>query len=278
MAGEWYYTVNSQQVPTPVSSEQLRQLATSGQLQATDLVWKEGMETWVPASSIKGLFGGKPTSSPEQPIPRQTNEKQDQSGSRLEKAVGKIAKSAFSALNSDEKDPSKDDKDDEEAGLHPLVVLPLTFCTGGLFGLYYAYSVCTAFASRAAKRRADTAGRPLGKPRHPLSVLVLTTLTFGLYFPFWLNAILRECGAYAGKKWGSRAELTLMLIFPFYMVFVAVFRVPTRIREVQQLAKMSEASALTPPLIFLNPCMIVGLPFLGMMYQDALNQVWASAP
>src|SRR5262249_7641498 len=132
--------------------------------------------------------------------------------------------------------------DEDEEGLHPLLVLPLSFCTGGLFGLFYAWRVCSAYAGSAGRRSRDSAGRPLGRPRHPLSILVLTMLTLGFYFPFWLASILRECAAYTGKRAGtSRADLTLMLVFPPYAIFVAVFRVPARIRAVQQLAGVPES-------------------------------------
>src|SRR5262245_35668092 len=58
MAQDWYVMMNNQQVG-PVSPQQLRQMAQSGQLQPTDTVWKEGMANWMPASTIKGLpFGG----------------------------------------------------------------------------------------------------------------------------------------------------------------------------------------------------------------------------
>ena len=40
----------------PVSPENLRELAASGRLRASDLVWKQGLETWVPAARVKGLF------------------------------------------------------------------------------------------------------------------------------------------------------------------------------------------------------------------------------
>lgn len=56
MAEQWYYTRNKQQVG-PVSMEQVRQLALAGQLQPTDLVWKDGMAQWTPANQIAGLFG-----------------------------------------------------------------------------------------------------------------------------------------------------------------------------------------------------------------------------
>jgi hypothetical protein len=54
---EWHYSSNGQQLG-PVNSAQLKQLASSGQLQASDMVWKDGMADWAPASRIKGLFDG----------------------------------------------------------------------------------------------------------------------------------------------------------------------------------------------------------------------------
>jgi hypothetical protein len=57
MAQDWFVTLNGQQVG-PISAQQLKEYAASGQLQPTDTVWKEGMAQWQPASSVKGLFGG----------------------------------------------------------------------------------------------------------------------------------------------------------------------------------------------------------------------------
>lgn len=52
---EWYCTQKGQRTG-PVTWSQLRQLATSGELASTDMVWKNGMPTWVPASSIQNLL------------------------------------------------------------------------------------------------------------------------------------------------------------------------------------------------------------------------------
>jgi hypothetical protein len=52
---EWYYTTNNQQMG-PISWDELRQLASSGLLQPTDMVWKEGMADWAKASRTEGLF------------------------------------------------------------------------------------------------------------------------------------------------------------------------------------------------------------------------------
>ena len=42
MEARWYFT-NQKQRLGPVSSDQLNQLASSGRLQPSDPVWKEGM-------------------------------------------------------------------------------------------------------------------------------------------------------------------------------------------------------------------------------------------
>jgi TM2 domain-containing membrane protein YozV len=53
---EWYYSIDGDR-QGPISGAELRKLAEAGTLKATDLVWKDGMADWVPAKSIKGLFG-----------------------------------------------------------------------------------------------------------------------------------------------------------------------------------------------------------------------------
>jgi hypothetical protein len=55
MSEMWYYNRGGATVG-PVSAPDLKQLASSGQLVPTDLVWKEGMRDWVPAEQLKGLF------------------------------------------------------------------------------------------------------------------------------------------------------------------------------------------------------------------------------
>jgi hypothetical protein len=55
MAEEWFYTNDGQQMG-PVSIAALRDLAAQGSLQPADLVWTEGMSTWVPANAARGLF------------------------------------------------------------------------------------------------------------------------------------------------------------------------------------------------------------------------------
>lgn len=56
---EWYYAEEDQQVG-PVTSSEIKRLAQSGRLKPDDLVWRDGMEMWMPARTVQGLFDGKP--------------------------------------------------------------------------------------------------------------------------------------------------------------------------------------------------------------------------
>jgi uncharacterized RDD family membrane protein YckC len=55
MADQWYVGRNGQKAG-PYSTEQLRRMAAAGQLVPSDLLWKQGLETWVPCSNVKGLL------------------------------------------------------------------------------------------------------------------------------------------------------------------------------------------------------------------------------
>ncbi|MCC7419296.1 MAG: DUF4339 domain-containing protein [Planctomycetaceae bacterium] len=52
---EWRYSTGDDNEQGPVSTAELGRLAETGQLKPDDLVWKEGMAKWVPASRVKGL-------------------------------------------------------------------------------------------------------------------------------------------------------------------------------------------------------------------------------
>lgn len=60
MTQTWYYARNGNRYG-PVSPEALRQLAQEGGLKPEDLVWREGLDDWVPAARLKGVF---PSSAP----------------------------------------------------------------------------------------------------------------------------------------------------------------------------------------------------------------------
>ena len=58
-----YHVGRNGQQTGPFSIEQLKTMAANGELQPTDLVWKEGMAGWEPASTLPGVFGAAPSAA-----------------------------------------------------------------------------------------------------------------------------------------------------------------------------------------------------------------------
>lgn len=52
---EWYYQKNEKK-RGPVDTASLKRMAIDGELDPSDLIWREGLAQWVPASQAKGLF------------------------------------------------------------------------------------------------------------------------------------------------------------------------------------------------------------------------------
>lgn len=63
----WWYTKGDQR-QGPYTAAELKALVASGQVAATDMVWKEGLANWVPASSVAGLFTSGGSGAPP-PLP-----------------------------------------------------------------------------------------------------------------------------------------------------------------------------------------------------------------
>jgi hypothetical protein len=55
VAQEWYYAKDGEKLG-PITAAQLKALASSSELAPSDLIWREGMPEWTPASKAKGLF------------------------------------------------------------------------------------------------------------------------------------------------------------------------------------------------------------------------------
>jgi uncharacterized RDD family membrane protein YckC len=55
MEDQWYVGRKGQK-SGPYTTAQLRQMAAAGELVPTDLLWKQGLEQWVPMTSVRGLL------------------------------------------------------------------------------------------------------------------------------------------------------------------------------------------------------------------------------
>jgi hypothetical protein len=121
MSNEWYYTRQKKQCG-PVSDADLRKLATKGELAPTDKVWKKGMEKWVAADTIKGLFGG---GSGDRPAAK--------SGTTTKKPARPPAEGDKDALDFSEDDDEVVKKPEPKKGGIPVWV----WIVGGVFALMF---------------------------------------------------------------------------------------------------------------------------------------------
>ncbi len=64
----WFYAKGGDHFG-PFTDDELKGLAAAGTLKRTDLIWKDGLDDWVPADAEQGLFSGLPPAIPP-PIPR----------------------------------------------------------------------------------------------------------------------------------------------------------------------------------------------------------------
>jgi hypothetical protein len=65
---DWYYAKGKQQFG-PVSTDQLKMLAASGELTSQDQLWRPGMASWTAAAQVKGLFAASGTTTTTRPPP-----------------------------------------------------------------------------------------------------------------------------------------------------------------------------------------------------------------
>jgi len=95
MAAKWYYQKDGNEVG-PVSGEDLQRLVAARQLTSDDLIRRDGMENWVPASKVAGLLRPvkpKPPIASQRSSEPQSIETQDHlSTSQDEPTIGELAK------------------------------------------------------------------------------------------------------------------------------------------------------------------------------------------
>jgi hypothetical protein len=75
MTEDWYYADNGQQLG-PVSTFALRDMLANGTVKPGDLVWRDGMSNWVPASESRELCPTPPIAAVAAPAPRPAAEAQ----------------------------------------------------------------------------------------------------------------------------------------------------------------------------------------------------------
>ena len=127
---------------------------------------------------------------------------------------------------------------------------------------------------------------PSGVVRRPIVVVILTGLTFGIYFLYWWYAINREI-ADVGRAWGTpelgeQPLLSLLAMFPgcFVMLppLVSFFGAVQRIKTCQRLSGQEVTMNGWIVVGLLVGSLVIILPILAVPWycQRELNRVWAS--
>jgi hypothetical protein len=97
------YILQNGEQAGPYTRDQLQQFLAAGQVQGTDLAWREGLAEWVPLASIVPVLAGKPSpapverpapSAPTQPIRAEEPEPKSTSSRTWLKIIGALAVAA----------------------------------------------------------------------------------------------------------------------------------------------------------------------------------------
>ncbi|PQJ28856.1 DUF4339 domain-containing protein [Rubritalea profundi] len=64
---QWHYLDAQNQQQGPVTGAQLQALTAQGQIVQTTQVWTDGLEAWIPASQVEGLFAATPAPAAQAP-------------------------------------------------------------------------------------------------------------------------------------------------------------------------------------------------------------------
>jgi len=65
---QWHYLDAQKQQLGPVTGAQLQALTSQGQIIQTTQVWTDGLEAWIPASQVEGLFAATPEPAAQVPV------------------------------------------------------------------------------------------------------------------------------------------------------------------------------------------------------------------
>jgi hypothetical protein len=166
----WYYAKGGQKFG-PYSGTELRTIAQSGKIATNDLIWKEGLANWVPASSAKGLLPVATPAAPP-PLPQENTSTTSQAAPLAgEKSLEKNATNHASPVSS-------------PAFWNPLALSNWSFVLTPVFG---SYLVAENYRSMGKAKEVKGAMEWLYiSAAVMLSGLLLTTM-FGVYgFGIWM--------------------------------------------------------------------------------------------
>ncbi|MCX6875356.1 MAG: DUF4339 domain-containing protein [Verrucomicrobia bacterium] len=264
MSDQWHLLQEGQQYG-PYSGEQLQQFAQEGRIVRESMLWTEGLENWVSAAAVEGLFPPAPVAAPwAPPGARRPAGMAGGAATRGAMAGRGVPQAAYQV----------------GGGPYPaLETKPASFeMLAGLFGGGLALMVVAAWATRMIDKSA--ADRTQMMMLGALVVIGLACLVAGAI----LNYI------YLGRLWsylrhglprttpGKAVGLLFVPLFNYYWIFVAIYglaqdwnRIIGLFTDLSRAPKMSEG-------IFLTYCIgvIVFPPLALVLWFPVMSQVCRS--
>ena len=122
----------------------------------------------------------------------------------------------------------------------------------------------------AAPATSATASRPIGKPRGPAFVIILSFVTLGIYLLYWYYKTGDEVKKYSGEGLGGVLWLVIGLVVGIVMWFVAPSEVGNLYKREGQEPPVSGKTGFW----MLLP--LIGLIVWFVKVQGALNRFWES--
>jgi preprotein translocase subunit SecY len=118
---------------------------------------------------------------------------------------------------------------------------------------------------------AGTASRPLGRPRGVAFAIILTILTLGIYFLYWLYKTGDEIKKYSGEGLGGVLWLVIGIVIGIVMWFVAPSEVGNNLYK-----KDGQEPPVSGKTGFWMLIPLIGLIIWIVKVQGALNRFWES--
>ncbi len=115
---------------------------------------------------------------------------------------------------------------------------------------------------------------PIGETRNPVTIIILTLVTCGLYGLYWFYLVSKEINAALGEERIQFVLYFLVGILCFPLIFVGMYKIDDALVELQSRVGIQGKSnfVLWIILSFLGG---VGTYVMEYQVQEALNEVWA---
>lgn len=115
--------------------------------------------------------------------------------------------------------------------------------------------------------------KPLGKIRNPLTAILLTIVTLGIYAVVWNYSTFEELKNYRGQGWSGMLYLLFQFLFPFPLLALP-WLMPAYVGNLYaEDGRVKPINGLTGFWLFLP---IIGAVVWFFKMQGNLNEFWTS--